>query len=237
MLEGCATPPKSTEQIGGPGIHQSSLPLTCISVAGPKHTFLSVVVQLESCGNQNVFNKKFTTRSEFSNDPNDAHLRAFYLFFSSGGLGTRTPIQAALRPVARHRSTCALRHPRSTPLHLGPHTGTLHTARTAPNTLHRAPSTLQTRSTSRSARERGGHTSFLLIPLFEEPTRDVLIRGGGGDVADPTPCVTFRLVVVPLRGPGQSPVLPFACCAGLLLSVGRCGRCSCWCHFRVRGAQ
>ena len=51
------------------------------------------------------------------------------------------------------------------------------------------------------------------------------------------PCVTFRLVVVSLRGPRQSPVLPFACCAGLLLSVGRCGRCSCWCRFRVRGAQ
>ena len=25
------------------------------------------------------------------------------------------------------------------------------------------------------------------------------------------PCVTFRLVVAPLQGPGQSPVLPFAC--------------------------
>ena len=44
------------------------------------------------------------------------------------------------------------------------------------------------------------------------------------------PCVTFRLVVVPLWGPGQSTVLPFACCVGLLLSVGRCGRCSCWCR-------
>ena len=52
-----------------------------------------------------------------------------------------------------------------------------------------------------------------------------------------TPCVTFRRVVAPLRGPGQSPVLPFACCVGSLLSVGRCGRCSCWCRFRVRGAQ
>ena len=30
----------------------------------------------------------------------------------------------------------------------------------------------------------------------------------------PPPCVTFRLVVVPLRGPGQSPVLPFACSSG-----------------------
>ena len=36
------------------------------------------------------------------------------------------------------------------------------------------------------------------------------------------PCVTFRLVVVSLWGPGQSPVLPFACCVGSLLSVGRC---------------
>ena len=51
-----------------------------------------------------------------------------------------------------------------------------------------------------------------------------------------TPCVTCRLVVVPLRGPGQSPVLPFACCVGLLLSASRCGRCSCW-SFCVRGAQ
>ena len=49
-----------------------------------------------------------------------------------------------------------------------------------------------------------------------------------------TPCVTFRLLAVSLQGPGQSPLLPFACCVGLLLSVGRC---SCWCHFRVRGAQ
>ena len=52
-----------------------------------------------------------------------------------------------------------------------------------------------------------------------------------------TPCVTFRRVVVPLRGPGRSPVLPFACCVGSLLSVGRCRRCSCWCRFRVCGAQ
>ena len=53
----------------------------------------------------------------------------------------------------------------------------------------------------------------------------------------PPPCVTFRRVVVSLRGPGQSPVRPFACCVGSLLSVGCCGRCSCWCRFRVRGAQ
>ena len=60
---------------------------------------------------------------------------------------------------------------------------------------------------------------------------------GGAYVLGWTPCVTFRRVVAPLRGPGQSPVLPFACCVGSLLSVGRCGRCSCWCRFRVHGAQ
>ena len=62
--------------------------------------------------------------------------------------------------------------------------------------------------------------------------------GGGGQKShhSPPPCVTFRLVVVSLRGPGQSPVLAFACCVGPLLSVSRCGRCSCWCRFRVRGA-
>ena len=54
--------------------------------------------------------------------------------------------------------------------------------------------------------------------------------------APPPPCVTFRPVVVSLRGPGQSPVLPFACCVGSLFSVGICGRCSCWCRFRLHGA-
>ena len=53
----------------------------------------------------------------------------------------------------------------------------------------------------------------------------------------PPPRVTFRRVVVSLRGPGQSPVRPFACCVGSLRSVGRCGRCSCGCRFRVRGAR
>ena len=78
-------------------------------------------------------------------------------------------------------------------------------------------------------------------------------RGGGGGLARPkgptalrwrrgigrttAPRVTFRRVVAPLRGPGRSPVLPFACCVGSLRSVSRCGRCSCWCRFRVRGAQ
>ena len=35
-------------------------------------------------------------------------------------------------------------------------------------------------------------------------------RGGGGFGGGVPPCVTFRLVVAPLRGPGRSPVLPFA---------------------------
>ena len=51
------------------------------------------------------------------------------------------------------------------------------------------------------------------------------------------PRVTFRWVAVSLRGPGQSPVLPSACCVGSPRSVGRCGLCSCRCCFRVRGAQ
>ena len=42
----------------------------------------------------------------------------------------------------------------------------------------------------------------------------------------PPPRVTFRRVVAPLRGPGQSPVLPFECFVGSLRSVGCCGRCS-----------
>ena len=58
--------------------------------------------------------------------------------------------------------------------------------------------------------------------------------GGGG--AGPS-CVTFRRVAVFLRGLGQSPVLPFACCVGSILSDGRCGGCSLWCRFRVSGAQ
>ena len=77
----------------------------------------------------------------------------------------------------------------------------------------------------------------------DSPTRPepgTHVRGLGARApfkAPPPPCVTFRRVVVSLRGPGQSPILPFACCVGSLRSVGRCGRCSCWCRFRVRGAQ
>ena len=51
------------------------------------------------------------------------------------------------------------------------------------------------------------------------------------------PCVTFRRGAVSLRGPGQSPVLPFACCVGSLCFVGRRGLCPRWRRFRVRRAQ
>ena len=56
-------------------------------------------------------------------------------------------------------------------------------------------------------------------------------RGGPAPLCDiPSGCCSFT-------GPWTSPVLPFACCVGALLSVDRCGRCSRWCRFRVRGAQ
>ena len=74
--------------------------------------------------------------------------------------------------------------------------------------------------TAKEAVPRGGHSGC-----------------GWGEPPPPAPCVTFRRLAVSLRGPGQSPVLPFACCIGSLCSDGRCGPCSCWCRFRVRGAQ
>ena len=60
--------------------------------------------------------------------------------------------------------------------------------------------------------------------------------------------IKLMLQTTPLRGGGDSKkkfqknfqkifVRPFACCVGSLRSVGRCGRCSCWCRFRVHGAQ
>ena len=49
--------------------------------------------------------------------------------------------------------------------------------------------------------------------------------------------MTFCRVAVSLRGPGRSPVLPFACCVWLPRSVTRCSRCSRWCRLHVRGAQ
>ena len=61
-------------------------------------------------------------------------------------------------------------------------------------------------------------------PIFRIAAGSGRARVGQSD--RPPPRVTFRLVVVSLRGPGQSPVLPFACCVGSLRSGGRCGRCS-----------
>ena len=74
-------------------------------------------------------------------------------------------------------------------------------------------------------------------PCTRRPLRHPNPSQRPSPTATPPLCVTFRLVVAPLRGPGRSPVLPFACCVGSLRSVGRCGRCSCWCRFRVRGAR
>ena len=82
--------------------------------------------------------------------------------------------------------------------------------------------------------------TLLAIPILDssfDPSSPMPVPTPSLSPPPPPPCVTFRLVVAPLRGPGQSPVLPFACCVGSLLSVGRCGRCSCCCRFRVRGAQ
>ena len=80
---------------------------------------------------------------------------------------------------------------------------------------------------------RDGHEDLtVVVPLHGGD-----LRAGASPGTAPSPCVTFRLVDVPLRGPGQSPILPFACCVGSLRSVSRCGRCSCRCRFRVRGAQ
>ena len=106
------------------------------------------------------------------------------------------------------------------------------------NPPNRAPNRLSHRPSSRSATAAGEP------PAAPGPRLSGTRGGWGGGMAAwapppdlPPPCVTFRRVVVPLRGPGQSPVLPFACCVGSLRSVGRCGRCSCWCRFRVCGAQ
>ena len=54
-------PSKSAEQIGGPIFQHNRFPVPWISVR-PKHTFLSVALQLESCGNPkyiSIFKKKF----------------------------------------------------------------------------------------------------------------------------------------------------------------------------------
>ena len=60
-----------------------------------------------------------------------------------------------------------------------------------------------------------GHTRSLGRVLSPTISTRLPVKGGCRDgllvPLTPPPCVTFRLVVVSLRGPGQSPVLPFAC--------------------------
>ena len=59
--EATPPPPQIGEQIGGPIFRQNRFPVPWISVAGPKHTFLLVALQLESCGNPkylSIFKKK-----------------------------------------------------------------------------------------------------------------------------------------------------------------------------------
>ena len=78
--------------------------------------------------------------------------------------------------------------------------------------------------------------------VITDGTLDTIIEGPNLVLTcDPrcsmTPCVTFRRAAVSLRGPGQSPVLPFACCVGPMLSDGRCSLCSLWCRFRASRAQ
>ena len=75
------------------------------------------------------------------------------------------------------------------------------------------------------------------LPSFSSTVSILSALGGIGWVWGGGGGVTFRRVVVLLRGPGQSPLLPFACCVGSLRSVGRCGRCSCRRRFCVRRAQ
>ena len=84
---------------------------------------------------------------------------------------------------------------------------------------------------------------FCPLALHVDAVADVVLCSAVGctpqksvAATPPPPCVTFCRVAA-LRGPRQSPVLPSACCVGSLRSVGRCGRCSCWSCFRVRGAQ
>ena len=82
-----------------------------------------------------------------------------------------------------------------------------------PTPLHTNPMGPQPKNTF-SAQNRG-----------EKKTHDFRPNKKAGrfffNIFDPPPHVTFCPVVVSLRGPGQSPVLPSACCVGLLLSVCR----------------
>ena len=129
-------------------------------------------------------------------------------------------------PPSMHPPT---RTPPQPPTH--PHTGTAE----SPFHLHHRGvwglSTVEAALRTRPSQARQG-TKAMAVGTFPQRQAE-----SHPSPRPPAPYVTFRLVVVSLRGPGQSPVLSFPCCIGSLLSVSRCGRCSRWCRFRVRGAQ
>ena len=92
-------------------------------------------------------------------------------------------------------------------------------------------------------------TAKFLLPrlLNQKAFRRVTTQAGPHARPLPTSCPACRWAPAPLRGPvitmmchalvpgfgrGQR-----SCCGGSLRPVSRCGRCSCWCRFRVRGAQ
>ena len=86
------------------------------------------------------------------------------------------------------------------------------------------------------------HTRHIQAQPYLPPTALVGVQGKAAlwrtaPPRPPAPRLTFRRVAVSVRGPGQSPVLPFACCVGSMLSDGRCGLCSLWCCFRISGAR
>ena len=88
------------------------------------------------------------------------------------------------------------------------------------------------------------HRQNALTPASKVPHNGLPYRGGQLDTHPPT---HPELLTPPLCN------IPSGCCSftgpwtvtrsslrmlrQLLLSVGRCGRCSCWCRFHVRGAQ
>ena len=79
------------------------------------------------------------------------------------------------------------------------------------------------------------HTYSLSLSVARALARSLAIAPSPypSSPTSPPPPLTFCWVAISSRGPGQSPVLPFACCVGSLRSVGHCGLCSCWCRFRV----
>ena len=87
-----------------------------------------------------------------------------------------------------------------------------------------------------ATRDVGHRVSATLFTLGGLTTAPAVPHHFPGE-APPATCATFRQVAVSSRAPGQSPVLPFACCVGSMRSNGHGGRCSCGCRFRISGAQ